>query len=138
MHGLLHMTRPLQWDTTKCSLHYPRLPQHMLYSVQVYRSTGRVPVLGNPYFRFYDSYTPYIFGAVPHGIAPGDDVTLYGDFQWNMLNMYSYEPEDPRGYIREVKIGDFLYAFGISLAAHDHKLLGIYLLSTKLQRYQYT
>lgn len=65
-------------------------------------------MLSSAYFRFYSSYTPYIYGVVPHGIAPGDEVTLYGDFQWSMLNMAGHEPEDPRGYIREVKIGEFL------------------------------
>lgn len=80
----------------------------MCCPVQVFRSSGQVPVLGNPYFRFYGSYTPYIYGVVPHGIAPGDDVRIYGDFQWSRLDMERYEPEDPRGYIREVRIGDFL------------------------------
>ena len=64
---------------------------------------------GSPYFRFYSSYTPFIYGAVPHGIGPGDDVILYGDFQWSRLAMDAYQPDDPRGYVREVKIGDFLY-----------------------------
>jgi hypothetical protein len=85
-----------------------------LSSMQVYRSSGQVPVLGSPYFRFYTSYTPYIFGVVPHAIAPGDDVTLLGDFRWTMLNMLVYEPKDPRGYIREVRIGGFLYVFNTS------------------------
>ena len=78
------------------------------FSVQVFRDSGQVPVLGSPYFRFFYSYTPYIYGVVPHGIAPGDDVTIHGDFQWGRLDMDRYEPEDPRGYIREARIGGFL------------------------------
>jgi hypothetical protein len=81
----------------------------ILLLVQVFRATGQVPVLGNNYFRFYSSYTPYIYGVIPHAFAPGDDVTVHGDFQWSRLDMERYQPEDPRGYIREVKVGDFLY-----------------------------
>ena len=82
--------------------------------MQVFRATGQVEVLGGPYFRFYTSYTPFIYGAVPPAIGPGDDVTLYGDFQWWRLDMARFQPDDPRGYVREVKIGDFLYVLSLT------------------------
>jgi hypothetical protein len=82
-----------------------------------------VPVLGDQKFSFYASYTPYIYGVVPHGIAPGDNVTLLGDFQWAKLDMYNNEPQDPRGYIREVRIGEFLYVLSTALVVHTLKLL---------------
>jgi hypothetical protein len=85
-----------------------------LSAVQAYRSSGQASVLGSLYFHFYTSYTPYVFGVVPHAIAPGDDDTLLGDFRWTMLSMHFYERQDPRGYIRKVRMGGFLYVFNTS------------------------
>lgn len=58
-------------------------------------------------FRYQDGRTPYIYGVYPTATAPGDNVTIYGDFRWNKLNFEDYEPDEMRGNVRDIKIGPF-------------------------------
>jgi hypothetical protein len=57
---------------------------------------------------------------VPSAIAPGDIVTMYGDFRWSRLNMERYIPDDPRGYVRQMEIGGFLCGSKLHLRC-EHK-----------------
>jgi hypothetical protein len=62
------------------------------------------------YFWYAHWTAPTIHGVVPIAAAPGDQVTLYGDFKWYMLDFERFSPQEPRGFVRQIEIGGFRFA----------------------------
>lgn len=93
-------------------MHTAQVNQSFRAFMQAYNSEGVIPGIPSyRTFRYNEGRTPYIYGVHPAAAAPGDSVTLYGDFRWDKLRFDSGEPDEMRGIVREVSVGPFKCEF---------------------------